>query len=335
MKKSKKIRCSLCRGCFIDIEEHILKCHNLTFKDYELKLKKEFIECRICGNYFKNVQTHVWRSHKIKFLDYKKKYNLSNKDCFPDDYLTDVSEKFKGHKNPGYQHGGKLSPFSRNFIGYKDKSNKQINEILNKHNINRRIKLKDGGSKRTIGYWIKNYDMTEDEAKEAVSKHQLNFSLDICVCKHGILNGYTIWLDRQERWQETLNTKTQKETDALNLRKSKFIKNTETPKDFISEVIRRFENLTIFERESFSFKFWLNSFIILDMVIRFWFDDNINNLYNEIPNYIKNSFKNNKKIFKNKGKFNCFNMYTERNELLRSSGEIEFYFLLIFFINKK
>lgn len=57
---------------------------------------------------------------------------------------------------------------------------------------------------------------SEQEAQHKVKEQQTTFSLDICVQKHGEKLGYEIWKDRQERWQNTLNTKPQEEIDRIN-----------------------------------------------------------------------------------------------------------------------
>lgn len=73
-------------------------------------------------------------------------------------------------------------------------------------------------SPRCIEYWIyQGYD--EEEAKKKVSEFQVMFSLDKCIEKYGEKKGYRVWKERQERWQNTLQQKSEEEKEDINRRK--------------------------------------------------------------------------------------------------------------------
>ena len=74
-------------------------------------------------------------------------------------------------------------------------------------------------SKRSIKYWL-SLGFTEEEATQEISKIQSTFSLEICIEKYGKEKGMLVWQDRQDRWQNTLNSKPQEEKDAINKKKS-------------------------------------------------------------------------------------------------------------------
>ena len=187
--------------------------------------------------------------------------------------------------------------------------------------------MKNGSAKRCKNYWIKK-GYTEEEAKEAVSNHQRNFSLDICVDKYGFLVGYNIWFKRQIDWQKTLNSKPQEEIDEINRNKVSFNNCIKSKDDFLEKVKEEFNKLSFVQKESWSFDFWFENVLYIQKTALYnFFENDMKKLYKEITKYIKDSFKNNPKIFKHKGR-NYFNMYTDNGELLRSSYEINFYFLL-------
>ncbi len=70
-------------------------------------------------------------------------------------------------------------------------------------------------------YWmLRGY--SEEESIKNVSERQKLFSLDICIEKYGEVNGFIIWKDRQERWQETLNNKPLEEKILIYKKKNVF-----------------------------------------------------------------------------------------------------------------
>ena len=74
---------------------------------------------------------------------------------------------------------------------------------------------------RCIEYYVeRGYSKTE--AEQMLSDHQVWFSLDICVAKHGPIQGYQVWLDRQNKWQETLKSKSADEIKDMNKKKNAY-----------------------------------------------------------------------------------------------------------------
>ncbi len=137
------------------------------------------------------------------------KYNLTKKellaDCYNNIMLTygpvlgtkkwkEKSERVQGENNPGYQHGGKFSPFSENFVGYQNGNvDYDIEDVINKAS-----KTKEENPERQptrIEYWLaQGYD--QYEAEKRLSEYQRKFSLDICIERYGEEEGYRIWKDR-------------------------------------------------------------------------------------------------------------------------------------------
>lgn len=70
-----------------------------------------------------------------------------------------------------------------------------------------------------IGYWIKR-GYSEEEQKNKVSERQRTFTLEKCIEKHGKEMGTNIWRQRQDKWQNTLNSKSPEEIKRINMLKS-------------------------------------------------------------------------------------------------------------------
>lgn len=73
-------------------------------------------------------------------------------------------------------------------------------------------------SPRTTEYWTSR-GYSEEEAIKEVTDAQKLFSLDICIQNHGVEEGTKIWQGRQDRWQATLNAKSDEEKLEINRKK--------------------------------------------------------------------------------------------------------------------
>ena len=69
-----------------------------------------------------------------------------------------------------------------------------------------------------VDYYIER-GFSEKEAKEKISKIQNRFSLKICIEKYGKEEGQKIFSDRQNKWLDTLNSKTEEEKIEINRKK--------------------------------------------------------------------------------------------------------------------
>lgn len=74
-------------------------------------------------------------------------------------------------------------------------------------------------SVRRKEYWI-NRGFTEKESIEQVKKIQANNSLENYIKRYGLEEGFTKWKNRQLKWQETINKKSEKEKQNINKRKN-------------------------------------------------------------------------------------------------------------------
>ena len=131
--------------------------------------------------------------------------------------LSKKSAAVTGDNNPGYQHGGRLSPFSEKFFKYK---NGEADYTIEDVKCKRAKSVVDNPQNQhtRIEYYL-NQGMVLEDAEKALTEHQRTFSFDKCIEKHGYIDGYNIWKKRQDKWLKTLNSKSDKEKDRINMAK--------------------------------------------------------------------------------------------------------------------
>ena len=178
---------------------------------YENANPSSYVTCGLCGFKSTDLGTHV-KSHNIASEEYKKLYGPT--------VCEDRCNAMKGNNNPGYNHGGKFSPFSKNYIKYQDLDEEEKENIISEK-YNDIIKFKEENPHRNttrIEYYLAQ-GMTEEDAQKALSKRQTTFSLKVCQEKHGEEEGKKIWEERQEKWMKSLNEKTEEEKDEISRKK--------------------------------------------------------------------------------------------------------------------
>ena len=74
-------------------------------------------------------------------------------------------------------------------------------------------------SKRCIDYWLKE-GYSEEKAKEKLKEHQNTFSKKKCIERYGEKEGIDVFNKRQDKWQATLNSKSEEEISNINRKKS-------------------------------------------------------------------------------------------------------------------
>lgn len=152
--------------------------------------RDDWIECPLCGYRAGDLGTHIIKHHNITTEEFRQKTGfLSIKS-------KNQRERISGNKNPAYQHGGKFSPFSEQFV-HSDKID--VSEVKKKAAKTRKD---NNGYTTTIQYWLKKTDGDLEKAKELLSKRQSTFSLEKCIEKYGEKEGKQRWLNRQEKWHK-------------------------------------------------------------------------------------------------------------------------------------
>ena len=224
-------KCTVCGSDFVAIKKSQVRCSKectkifnrrevLRKKNEELaKLPKDqVVECKICGNLFTGgLSKHLNTAHGINAAEYKLKYGC---EILSAKYKHHLSEKVSGEKNPAYQHGGTLSPWS-------DKSTKHSKDVIEsarKKAVNNSLKNPMNATRQTqLSSYIER-GFTEDEAIVMRSERQSTFSLKKCIDAHGFVDGFDVWKERQDKWQNTLNSKSVEEKADINRKKSSYIR---------------------------------------------------------------------------------------------------------------
>ena len=124
------------------------------------------------------------------------------------DLMAAKSNRMTGDKNPGFNHNGRLSPFSKKSHFYDPTLSKRVNDKLNETG-NR--------SNRIEHYLMKGFGlcqaMTELKERQAVSR------LENFIKRYGEEEGQIRWTERQEKWMNTLNSKSEEEKALINSKK--------------------------------------------------------------------------------------------------------------------
>ena len=154
----------------------------------------ESIDCKL---YFDKYATYK-KEHPKDVLSHK----LASCFCHDEKDIEDFYNKVLKPKNAYTGHDGKLSPWSKDFIGYehlndedKNKARRQKCYCRDREDFDE-IKL---ASNTTLEYYLSK-GMSEDEAKHALRKRQTTFSLEKCIEKYGEVEGIKRFKERQEKW---------------------------------------------------------------------------------------------------------------------------------------
>jgi len=106
----------------------------------------------------------------------------------------------------------------------KEESEIKVKEVMDEIHQKTSKKLKDNPEKYAykfptkVEYYIKK-GFSEEEGIKKISEIQNRFSLEKCIEKYGNEDGEKVWLNRQERWINTLNLKTEEEKIEINRKK--------------------------------------------------------------------------------------------------------------------
>jgi len=173
------------------------------------------LQCELCKKQYKSLGVHLTKTHKYSKEQretYCQYYNIKYDDLNPHSHHgrggnKNGSDNFKDGRNPAINHNGCYSPYSRKFIKYQglseDEIDKKIMDVKTRSE-NKRV------LPNQIEYWLKK-GFNENEAIEKISKSQSTFSLNKCIKKYGIKEGTEIFNNRQVKWKNTMNLKSDEE----------------------------------------------------------------------------------------------------------------------------
>ena len=183
-----------------------LRCQQLNMKSKKIVNEDGMVSCIICGLKANCLTSHITRMHDMSIEEYKTQYNSPIRS---EKYLKEQSSRISGDKNPAYQHGGKFSALSDKFIYASTTDKSAVAAKISKAN------KENGNTTSTMAYWLK-LGYTQDQATIKLSERQTTFSLDICITKHGLVEGTRKWNERQKKWQKSINSKPIEEIERIN-----------------------------------------------------------------------------------------------------------------------
>lgn len=172
---------------------------------YELITSVRKIEKEDYNTFFDYFLT--WKTKNPKVTNSKEVCEL----IFSDEEESMKCYSIMKNKNPFTGHTGQFSPFSKKFCGYDGLDEEEI-KIRIKKSINQD---KPGRNTNQVLYWVKK-GFSEEDAKKKVSERQRTFSLEKCIQKYGKKDGIKRWQQRQDKWQNTLKSKTPEEIERIN-----------------------------------------------------------------------------------------------------------------------
>lgn len=184
--------------------------------------------CLLCGAMAMDLTPHITLGHKMTVKEYCEKF-----ECKPEDLISKEAnanrskgqknstnpnrKRFTSENNPAKGHGGKFSPFSKNFVKYADLTDKEKEEKINQviENTDHSVE-----SRNTHIAYYTSRGMNEEEAKKALKERQRTFTKEKCIEKYGEEEGIKIWQERQDKWQSTLLEKPEEEQARIALAKT-------------------------------------------------------------------------------------------------------------------
>ena len=132
------------------------------------------IKCELCHHEAHDLLSHIRFTHKLSRSEYKGEIRSP--------WLKQQkSDAIKGSKNPGFQHGGRLSPFSKKGSNYDP-------DLIRLANSNRASRNNDTTK---LSYWTERYG--EVDGKRLYDERQNTFGLKKLIAKHGVEEGAQKW----------------------------------------------------------------------------------------------------------------------------------------------
>ena len=173
------------------------------------------LTCKECGYMGHDLCNHIKCSH-MPIEDYCKKHNCDMFSIISKKKREESSERhkqlikegkvkcFTSTYNPGLNHGGRLSPYSKKFIKYENLTEEEKQNKIHNTAIKSITTANSNLNNNTrVDYYIKR-GSTPEEAEQLLKERQATFSLKVCIEKYGLKEGCRRFASRQKNWQHTL-----------------------------------------------------------------------------------------------------------------------------------
>lgn len=184
------------------------RCRQVLRSNKKLE-KSDHIECPACHQKVKHITIKHVKSHGYESIDkFKQAHGLDKVTC------QSVIESNSGENNPGYQHGGKYSKFSKNFMhGYDEQWHMEWAKNHSEFRNNNKELFKTN-----LEYWVSECGGDVEIAKKRYIKFQTR-DLAWFVEKYGEQEGTKRHQQKIERWQNSLGNKPVEELMKINSKK--------------------------------------------------------------------------------------------------------------------
>lgn len=206
--------------CSIKCRKHqdrlglVIKSH----EKYPAGESDAYAQCGICGLRAVDLASHLRGVHGISAsadnLDsYKEKYGP----IVSENQRQKLSARSAGENNMAYGHGGRLSPYSKKFVAYDGKSEDDKEKIIHALARSAQCTARENNNVSTSYDYYLSRGYSSEEAFEILSNRV--FSRRRCIEKYGEELGTTVFQERQEKWQKTLQSKPEEERERIRMLK--------------------------------------------------------------------------------------------------------------------
>lgn len=216
--------------CSEECKDNFLK-YSIPYKNKESNYTNpdDYVECKICGFRSPQISRHIIAYH-FPVDKYCNLYNLTKSDLVSKNENKRISERnyklmkegklkgFTSENNPSKSDSfknGEYSPYSKNFKKYEglndEEKDKIISDLFSKREETR---SKNNNNNTTIDYYL-NKGYTLRESYFLLKERQRTFTLEKCIKKYGQEEGTRIYKERQEKWMNTLNSKSPEEIERI------------------------------------------------------------------------------------------------------------------------
>lgn len=190
----------------------------------------DYLTCPIC-----QIRTRQYTPDHAKMHGYNSIKEFAQDNSITQITCTEKKKLSSGKNNPAYNHNGKFSIWSKNYVnGYDEKRHQ---DHIKEHT--KFVREQKHLFKNNIEYWMIQTGGDTDKAKELHRKFQTR-DLDWFVDKYGEEEGAKRHKSKTEKWLNTMNNKSLEETKRINQLKAAGIgKKSQIEKDLCENLSKQ------------------------------------------------------------------------------------------------